>query len=136
MSDMSYPCKADCTYHYKSELPKTLQPYFNYIFGSTSDDMKSFLRKYRNVIHKKLPVGYSLFGWYPNWYCASGIICTSKNHYIYFSIPDIRYCLEEWWTNILYRKMDFVGDFSSLSYPNHYTTLFDFIKNIKELWGD
>ena len=135
MGTLSFYCKGDGTYHYKSELPKSLQPFVGYLFSSGSimgDDAKSFLRKYRNAVVKLLPEGFTLYSWHPNHYCASGVIQTPIKKFIDFSIPDIRYGNDEWYTNILFRKMKHETDWCGEQ--NQYTSLFNFTKNIKNLY--
>ena len=131
---MTYYCKSDGVYHYKSELPSSLRHFVNYLFSSgvySGDDFKSFNTKFRNAIKKLLPPGYEIHTWSKMHYCCSAVIKTPTNHFIYISIPDVRYWQNEWFTNILYRTMEHSKDWHGGQ--NHYTTLFTFIKDIVSL---
>ena len=55
--------RSDHMYHYKSELPKTLQPFVNYMFSSgvySGDDFKSFNTKYKNAIKKLIAIARTI----------------------------------------------------------------------------
>ena len=132
---MKFYCKGDRTYHYKSELPKPLQPFVSHLFSSgidIGDDFKSFNTKYRNAIKKLLPNGYEIYEWHRGHYYCSAIISTPRKNFIYISISDVRHFPNEWFTDILYRTMEHDKDWSGG--PNHYTTLFAFTKDIQELY--
>ena len=127
--------RSDCMYHYKSELPKTLQPFVNYVFSSGSyigDDFKSFNTKYKNVIKKLLPNGYEIHSWNKGHYYCSAVIKDDKDRYIYMSIGDVRYFPCEWVENILIRTMQHDKDWSGG--VNHYTDLINFTKDIDSLY--
>lgn len=127
-------CKEDNTYHYKSELPKTLQSFVNYVFSSgafAGNDFKSFDTKYRNAIKKLLPEGYVIHSWHRSHYQSSAVIRSSQGNFIYLSYFDVRFFPNEWFSNILIRTMKHDGDWDGG--PNHYTTLFTLTKDIAAL---
>lgn len=127
--------QSDRMYHYKSELPKTLQPFVNYVFSSggyIDDDFKIFNTKYKNAIKKLLPNGYEIHSWMKGHYYCSAVIKDDKDRYIYMSIGDVRYCINEWVENILIRTMKHDKDWRGG--VNHYTDLINFTKDIDSLY--
>ena len=127
--------KSDQTYHYKSELPKTLQPFVNYIFSSggyAGDDFKSFNTKYRNAIKKLLPHGYEIHSWNKGHYRCSAVIKDTNDRFIYMSIYDVRFFPNEWAEDILIRTMKHDKDWSGGI--NHRTDLINFTKDIQRLY--
>lgn len=133
MSTLKY--YAGGKYHIKSELPASLRPFVNHTFSSggyAGDDFKSFNTKFKNVITKMLPEGYEIVTWVRGHYYCSAMIKTSDEKYVYISIPDVRYAVNEWFAKILYRtaanKDDWTGG------PNHYTNLFTFTEDIQSLY--
>ena len=75
-------CWSDKTYHYKSELPKTLQPFVNHIFSSniyTENDFEDFNKKFKKAIEKLLPEGYLLHYWNKGHYYCSAVIKDNEN---------------------------------------------------------
>lgn len=128
-------CKGDGTYHYKSDLPQTLRPFVDYRFSSgsiTGDDFKSFSKKFKNAIKKMLPEGYAIHSWNNNHYCASGVIKTPENNFIYISISDVRFFPNEWFSDILIRSMKHAEDWTGG--PNRRTTLFTFSEDVQKIW--
>lgn len=122
-------------YHYKSELPKTLQPFVGYRFSSGSyigDDFKSFNTKYRNAIKKLLPNGYEIHEWNRRHYDCSAVIKDNNGRFIYMSIPDVRYWPNEWAEDILIRTMKHDKDWTGGD--NHTTDLVNFTKDIQKLY--
>ena len=113
--------RSDHMYHYKSELPKSLQPFVNYVFSSggyIGDDFKSFNTKYKNAIKKLLPNGYE--------------IKDTDGRFIYMSISDVRYFPNEWVNDILIRTMKHDKDWTGG--VNHFTDLVNFTKDIARLY--
>ena len=122
-------------YHYKNELPKTLQPFVDYTFSSgcyAGDDFQSFNTKYRNAIKKMLPDGYQIHSWHKNHYECSAVIKDSEGRFIYMSISDVRYWPNEWVNDILIRTMQHDKDWHGG--PNHRTDLINFSKDIQKLY--
>lgn len=127
--------RADGMYHYKSELPKSLQPFVNYVFSSgvyAGDDFQSFNIKYRNVIKKMLPNGYEIYSWHKNHYACSAVIKDSAGRFIYMSISDVRYFPNEWVNDILIRTMKHEKDWTGGQ--NHRTDLINFTQDIQKLY--
>ena len=129
-------CWSDNTWHYKSELPKTLQPFVNYVFSSggyAGDDFNEFNNKFKKVIGKMLPEGYKLYSWNKGHYYCSAVIKDNEERFIFMSIPDVRYFPHEWILDILIRTMKHDKDWKGGS--NHRTDLINFTKDIQKLYG-
>lgn len=129
-------CRGDQTYHYRSELPKPLQPYVGYVFssgGETGSDFKSFNTKFKNAVRKQLPEGYEIHRWNCNHYYCSAVIQNPEGKYIYLSVSDVRYFHNEWFSNILIRTMSHDKDWTGG--PNRYTTLFTLGRDIAKLYA-
>ena len=130
----SYYCPGDLTYHYKSDLPKSLQPYVDYLFssgGCIGDDFKSFNTKFKSAVKKQLPEGFEIHSWNRGHYYCSAVIKTPSNNFIFMSIGDVRWCINEWFENILYRTMKNETDWTGGN--NHYASLFNLGEAIKKL---
>lgn len=130
-----YYCSGDRTYHYKNEIPASLRPFVDYQFSSggyIGDDFKSFNTKFRNVIKKLLPNGYTIHTWNRGHYYCSAMIQTPDDKFVYISIPDVRFFHNEWFANILCRQAKHETDWTGG--PNHSTTLFTFTKDIESLY--
>lgn len=129
-------CCGDRTYHYKSELPRSLQPFVNYVFSSggfAGDDFNKFNNKFKKVIEKMLPDNYTLHSWNKNHYYCSAIIKDNKERFIYMSVPDVRFFPHDWIEDILIRTMSHDKDWRGG--PNHRTDLINFSKDIQKLYG-
>jgi hypothetical protein len=127
---------SDGIWHYKSELPKTLQPFVNHVFSSgsyTGNDFKDFNIKFKNTIKKLLPEGYSIHYWNTGHYYCSTVIKDNKERFIYMSISDVRYFPHDWVEDILIRTMEHDKDWKGGS--NHRTDLINFTKDIQKLYG-
>lgn len=130
----NYYCPGDQMYHYKSELPKSLQPFVDYLFSSggyAGNDFKSFNIKFKNAIKKQLPEGFEIHEWIEGHYCCSAVIKTPSGNFIYISIGDVRFCINEWFENILYRTMKSEKDWTGGR--NHYASFFNLGEAIKKL---
>lgn len=127
--------RSDHMYHYKSELPKSLQLFVNYRFSSggyIGDDFKLFNTKYRNAIKKLLPNGYEIHSWSRGHYYCSAVIRDIEGRFIYMSIGDVRYWPNEWVEDILIRTMKHDKDWTGGT--NHRTDLINFTKDIQQLY--
>lgn len=121
-------------HYHKSDIPRTLHPFVDYLFSSggfTGDDYKIFEKKFKNVIKKLLPENYILHSWNSNHYYCSWVIKTPNNNYIYGSIPDVRFCPNEWFTSILIRTMRHDKDWTGGH--NNYTNIFTFTTDVERL---
>ncbi len=121
-------------HYHKSDIPRPLHPFVDYLFSSggiTGDDYKIFERKFKNVIKKILPEGYTIHSWHSNHYQCSWVIITPNENYIYASISDVRYWQNEWFTNILYRTMESDKDWRGGQ--NNYTNIFKFAEDVRIL---
>ena len=129
-------CWSDNTWHYKSELPRSLQPFVGHVFSSgsyTGDDFNDFNIKFKRVIKKMLPDDYSLHYWNKGHYYCSAVIKDNEDRFIFMSIPDVRYFPHEWILDILIRTMSHDKDWKEG--PNHRTDLINFSKDIQKLYG-
>ena len=127
---------SDRTWHYKSELPKTLQSFVNYVFSGgsyTGNDFNVFNTKFKNAIKKMLPDNYALHYWNKGHYYCSAVIKDNEERFIYISIPDVRFFPHEWIANILIRTMKHDKDWTGGS--NNFTDLINFTKDIQKLYG-
>lgn len=103
----------------------TLKPYVTKgieDWGSvTSDDYKSFQRKYKNFIKKVCEENnMELVKFNPNHYEFSAFV-KKDDKFVYISISDVRYFKNAWYNRILVRtaksEKDYTGGF------NNYTSL-------------
>ena len=130
----SYYCK-DGVYHYKNELPKSLQPFVDYVFSSggiAGDDFNSFNTKYKNAIEKLLPEGFEIVKWIKGHYYCSCFIKNNEGKFIYLSISDVRYDVNDWFKSILIRQVKYEKDYTGSF--NVYTTLFTLTKELNRLY--
>ena len=115
---------------------KTLLPYLNYEFSTgsiTGEDYKVFERKYIKYLKKIAKEN--------NW----EVVKASKNHYcftaffkrndkfVYFSISDVRFFVNDWFYNILIRTAKSETDYTGGQ--NHYTTLQNLPNALEKLAG-
>ena len=129
-------CWSDRTYHYKSELPKIIQPFVGHVFSSgnyTGEDFNDFNNKFKKVIEKMLPDNYSLHYWNKGHYYCSAVIKDNIGRFIYMSISDVRHFPHDWVEDILIRTMRHETDWTGGS--NHRTDLINFSKDIQKLYG-
>lgn len=114
---------------------KNLKPFLSHQFSSNSvveTDFKHFAREFESYIKKFLPQNYTLHSYRPGHYCLCGVIRSSDSKFIYFSIPDVRYFENEWYTDILIRTMKHDKDWTGGS--NQSTNLENFHTNIQKLY--
>lgn len=91
-----------------------LQKYLDYKFSTgcyTGEDYKSFERKYINYLKNMCKENGWEFVWgHKNHYEFTA--CFSyMGKYAYFSISDVRFWQNEWYTHILYRSMEHDTDY-------------------------
>ena len=129
-------CECDGIYHHNDEIPSTLRPFINHVFSSGTSagkDFQSFNTKFKNVIKKLLPPGYSIHSWNKGRYYCSAVIKTNNDSYIYMSIPDVRFDYSYGWIrDILYRTMKHDKDWTGGT--NRRTSLFTFTRDIASLY--
>lgn len=131
----AYYCDGDKSYHCKSELPQTLRSFVDYQFSSgrvAEKDFRSFNTKYKNAIKNLLPDGYVIHEWIKGHYECGAIIKTTEGKFIYIHCSDVRFWVNEWFANILYRTMAHDKDWGGGR--NHFTTLFTLTKDIEKLY--
>ena len=113
-----------------------LRKYLNYEFstgGITGEDYKEFERKYIKYLKKVAKEN--------NW----EVVKASKNHYcftaffkrndkfVYFSISDVRFFVNDWFYNILIRTAKSETDYTGGQ--NYYTTLQNLPNTLEKLAG-
>jgi hypothetical protein len=90
--------------------------YINYTFESSSvktEEFKSFARAFRSDLKSLISEDFELAEFNTNHFYISGFLKSTKNNkYIYFSIPDVRYFLNEWRVNILIRTAEHDKDYT------------------------
>lgn len=134
MSGYSIYSDLDHKFYYKKDVPQTLRSFLEYNFSSgpvTGGDFISFNTKFKNVIKKLLPEGYTIYSWNRGHYYISGVIETPDKKYIYLSIDDVRWS-DNWLKYILIRTMNNPKDWTGGM--NHFTSLFSLGENIKKLY--
>ena len=103
---------------------KDLKKYLTYTFSTgcyTGDDYKSFERKYKNYLKSVCnDNGWELVKFSPNHYEFTCFI-KKEDKYIYFSISDVRYFKNQWYSNILVRTAKDDRDYTGGS--NQHTSL-------------
>lgn len=109
-------------------IPKTLKPFYDYNFDWQPKDFNNFAAKFKRIIEKELPEGYSLHSFNKGYFYVSGVIKSPGEKFIYFSISDVRFFGNKWATDILYRTMAHDKDWTEGQ--NHYTSIADFKENI------
>mgnify|MGYP005776573323 FL=1 len=115
-----------------------LKKYLTHEFSSgcyIGADYKTFQTKYINYLKAICRENHwRLVNIGRNHYCFSAFIKSGENKYVYLSISDVRYFLNEWYSHILIRtakdEEDFRGGF------NHYTTLENLPAKAAELLED
>ena len=91
--------------------------------GVTSDDYKTFEKKYRNILKKICKEkGFELTWFSGNHYEFSAMF-RSDYKYIYMNISDTRYWRNEWFNNILIRYAKHAKDYGGWHTINDYTNL-------------
>ena len=79
-----------------------------------------------------MPNGYEIHSWNKGHYDCSAVIKDNVGRYIYMSISDVRYFINNWIDNILIRTMKHEKD--QTGGDNHYTDLINLTKDIARLY--
>lgn len=117
-----------------SDIPSSLRPYIGYSFESSSErteEFKSFDRKYKNAIKKKLPKGWSIYAWRQNHFESSATLRTPDGRFVFLSYSDVRYDANGWMTHILVREMEHDRDWRGGR--NRYTDLVNLTEDLEKL---
>lgn len=118
----------------QEKVTKFIKKWNNFHFSTgseTGDDYKSFQRQYRNVLKAvAVEAGYELYDFIGNHYDFSAIL-NKGDSFVYVSISDVRFWANEWYTNILYRRMRHATDWTGME--NHFSTLENLVANINRL---
>lgn len=90
--------------------------------AETGEDYKKFQRAMKADLKKQAAdYGMEIFKFLPNHYEFSAVLQTVEgNAYVYVSIPDVRFWKNEWFTNVLYRRMLNESDWSGKGGQNLY----------------
>lgn len=95
---------------------KDLEKYLDYEFSSgsyTGEDYKQFQNKYINYLRALCRQnGWELVNVGRNHYEFSAFFKNKENHYIYFSISDVRFWPNEWYNRVLYRTAKHEKDYT------------------------
>ena len=95
---------------------KDLEKYLDYEFSSdsyTGEDYKQFKNKYINYLRALCRQnGWELVNVGRNHYEFSAFFKNSENRYIYFSISDVRFRQNEWYSHVLYRTAKHEKDYA------------------------
>lgn len=110
----------------KKDIPRCLQKWYGCRFSSPSlgcDEysIEKFIADYKRWMRRRFSDFVITF---LDVYCELSGFLKMDGKYVYFSIPDVRYCQDEWATNILIRTAKDVWDYHGG--PNHYTTIDEF----------
>ena len=102
--------------------------YINHHFESDSiktEEFKTFARAFRTDIKEQIKNDFILEEFNTNHFYISGFLKSVENgKYVYFSISDVRYFLNEWNDKILIRTAEHLKDYTGGN--NNYTTLEEF----------
>ena len=121
------------------ETFNTLRPYIHHIFddwgGVTSDDYRTFEKKYRNYLKKVCKAnGWELVKFSPNHYEFSCFIKDlTTGQFVYMSISDVRYWQGRWAKDILIRLADSDKDYHGKD--NNSVELENLERGIKNLFA-
>ena len=95
---------------------KDLEKYLDYEFSSgsyTDEDYKQFQNKYINYLRALCRQnGWELVNVGRNHYEFSAFFKNNENRFIYFSISDVRFWQNEWYSHILYRTAKHEKDYT------------------------
>ena len=117
-----------------AELKKYLRHEFS-SGGYTGEDYKSFQTKYINYLRAICRENHwQLVKVGRNHYYLSAFVKSAENKCVYISIPDVRYFINEWFSNVLVRTAKDEQDYRGG--PHHYTTLENLDSKIAELLED
>ena len=121
------------TIEYKEEVPLNLQGFTKWTFTSgpyTGQDFNIFAREFKKYVKKNLPSGAELVNFSKDHYDLSGFIKKEKR-FVYFSISDVRFFPNKWFTDILIRTAKSGKDYTGGS--NNYTSLEFFTPSVEKL---
>lgn len=110
----------------RTNIEKWLDYDFEPVECKTGKDFASFSRSFKREIKLQMDeIGCEIVGYIKGYFYISGFIYnTTNDKYMYFSIPDVRYDKDKWYSNILIRTAENAKDFRG-GY-NQYTTLNNF----------
>lgn len=113
-----------------------LQKYLDFEFSTgcyTGEDYKTFQRKYINYLRSICKTcEWTLVNIGRNHYSFSAFIRNQIGQHVYFSISDVRFWRNEWYTNILIRTAKSETDYHGGT--NYYTSLTDLIPSVTKLF--
>ena len=100
--------------------------------GYTSDDFKSFARKWRNYMRRVCNangwelVQFNTGHYYCSWFVKNG------SKFVYCSFSDVRHFSTSWYKTILYRTAESDHDYTGSS--NWYTDLYTLEENLRKMF--
>lgn len=113
-----------------------LQKYLDYEFSSgsyTGEDYKTFQTKYINYLRSICKANdWTLVNVIKGHYEFSVFIRNINGQHVYFSISDVRFWRNEWYTRILIRTAESERDYHGGS--NYHTSLPDLTENVEQLF--
>ena len=112
----------------KRDIPRCLQKWYGHNFNYDLREVGDFLKDVKQWMRRRFSDFVITFN---DPYCELSGFLKMDGKYVYFSIPDVRYCQDEWATNILIRTAKDVWDHHGG--PNHYTTIDEFDYDVFDL---
>lgn len=119
-------------------MPKLqdLQKYLDYEFSTgsyTGEDYKTFQMKYINYLRSVCKDNdWTLVNVIRGHYEFSAFIRNQTGRYVYFSISDVRFWRNEWYSRILIRTAESETDYHGGG--NYHTRLPDLVSNVTSLF--
>ncbi len=114
-----------------------LQKYLDYEFSTgsyTGEDYKTFQTKYINYLRSVCKANdWTLVNVIRSHYEFSAFIRNQIGRYVYFSISDVRFWRNEWYSRILIRTAESETDYHGGS--NYHTRLPDLVSNVTRLFN-
>lgn len=103
--------------------------------GCTTKEYDTFQTKYINYLRSLCKEnGWTLMKPFKGHYEFSAFIRDENDHFVFFSISDVRYWQDQWYTHILIRSAK--GDKDYRGGYNQYTDLPDAEKNIQRIFDE
>jgi len=98
-----------------------------------SDAFDKFIKDLKSKLKAEAqPLDLVVLPFKANWFTTSGFIkSTHTGKYAYWSIPDVRFFPNEWYSTVLYRTAENEKDF--IGGENRYCNLDELMKNVNKL---
>lgn len=120
----------------KTNIEKWLNYNFEPVECRVGKDFTSFSKAFKREIKLQVDeIGCEIVGYSKGYFYISGFIYNPRTDtYMYFSIPDVRYDPNGWYSNILVRTANNAKDFKGGN--NQYTSLKSFTDISKHILGN